>query len=136
MTTTTTEAGSTSPAVSMMLQAIATASVARCDAWHDDAVLDATVPNWRFHARGARAVKRVFAHWFADPAHLHDVRRWPVPGGEIVEYLLTWTEDGVPHAGHHLHVLDLHEGRIARDTFFCGGRWPAGLLAEMEASDA
>jgi hypothetical protein len=25
---------------------------------------------------------------------------------------------------------------IVADTVFCGGRWPASLLAEMEAADA
>lgn len=131
ITTTTTQT-----AIDRMLAAITSTRIAECDAWVDDAVLDATVPNWRFHARGAAEVKRTYRRWFADPAEMHDLRRWTVPHGEIVEYLLTWVEDGVPHAGHHLHVIDLRDGLIARDTFFCGGRWPAGLIAEMEEADA
>lgn len=61
-----------------------------------------------------------------------------VAGGEVVCYLLTWVERDVPHAAHHCHVFRFSpDGRIAADRFFCGGRWDAGLLAEMgEASDA
>ncbi len=55
---------------------------------------------------------------------------------EIVEYTLSWSENGVPHAGHHLHVLTVRDDRIVADTVFCGGRWPASLLAEMEAARA
>jgi hypothetical protein len=51
-----------------------------------------------------------------------------------VEYTLSWSENGVPHAGHHLHVLTVRDDQIVADTVFCGGRWPAALLAEMEAA--
>jgi len=54
----------------------------------------------------------------------------------VVEYTLSWTENGVPHAGHHLHVLTVRDDRIVADMVFCGGRWPAALLAEMEAARA
>jgi len=46
----------------------------------------------------------------------------------------TWTEGGVPHAVHHVHVLAVGDGRITADTVMCGGRWSAALLAEMEAA--
>ena len=66
------------------------------------------------------------------------LRRYPVEGGsaEVIEYTLSWTENGVPHAGHHLHVLTVRDDRIVSDMVFCGGRWPAALLAEMEAAGA
>ena len=31
----------------------------------------------------------------------------------MIEYTLSWTENGVPHAGHHLHVLTVRDDRIA-----------------------
>lgn len=61
----------------------------------------------------------------------------PIPDGELVELTLTWVEAGVPHLCHQAHLLELDpDGRITRDTMFCGGRWLADLLAEMEAADA
>jgi hypothetical protein len=98
----------------------------------DEVVLDATVPNWRFTTRGAERVRGQLAQWYAHPGEFEDLSRTPIPGGELVEFVLTWSEAGVPYAAHQAHVIQVIEGRIAKDTVFCGGRWDAGLLAEME----
>jgi hypothetical protein len=103
-------------------------------AWADDARLDATVPHWRFQREGAGAVAEELSGWYHLPTTLESVVRRAVPGGEAVELDLSWVEDGVPHAAHQLHLLALEGSRISADTVFCGGRWPASLLAEMEAA--
>lgn len=122
-------------AITTFLHAIENAAIPDCDVWSSDAMLDATVPNWRLHASGPDAIRAEYARWFADPGHFHDLRRLPVADGtgEVVEYTLSWQENGVPHAAHHVHLLTVRDGRITADTVFCGGRWPASLLAEMEA---
>jgi hypothetical protein len=124
--------------VDEFLNAIETATIPACDAWSADATLDATVPNWRLHASGADAIRAEYARWFADAGHFDELRRFGVDDGnrELIEYTLSWTENGVPHAAHHMHLLTLRDGQIAADTVMCGGRWPAGLLAEMEAARA
>ena len=124
--------------IEKFLQAIETATIPGCDAWDAGATLDATVPNWRLHAAGADAIRAEYAKWFADPARFDELHRYTVEGGaaEVVEYTLSWSEDGVPHAAHHLHVLTVRDDRIVADMVFCGGRWPAALLAEMEAAGA
>ncbi len=99
------------------------------------AVVDATVPNWRWTIRGAEAILDTFAAWFADPGRFESLRRTPLPDGELLEFTLTWQENGVPHACHQAHRLTLRDGGIVEDTVFCGGRWPAGLLAEMAEAD-
>ena len=104
------------------------------DVFCDDVELDATVPHWRFSARGADAVREELGRWFADPGHFEQLRRSPLPGGELVEFTLTWQESGVAHMCHQAHVLGMRDGRIATDTAFCGGRWPAPLIAEMAAA--
>jgi hypothetical protein len=100
----------------------------------EDVVLDATVPNWRFRVRGAEAVRAQLAKWYADPGHFEELTRSGTDSGELVEFTLSWTEDGVPHSCHQAHLIRLRDRRIATDTVFCGGRWPAALLAEMEAA--
>jgi hypothetical protein len=127
-----------SPAIEKFLTAIETASIPDCDAWSANATLDATVPNWRLHASGADAIRAEYARWFADPGQFGELRRCPVSGGpsEVIEYTLSWTENGVPHAAHHMHLLTVDDDHIVADTVMCGGRWPASLLAEMEAADA
>jgi hypothetical protein len=126
-----------STAVDKFLQAIENAAISGCDAWSTDATLDATVPNWRMHKAGADAIRAEYSRWFADPAHFDELDRFPVTGvGELIEYTLSWQENGVPHAAHHMHLLTVRDDRIVHDTVLCGGRWPAKLLAEMEAADA
>jgi hypothetical protein len=100
-----------------------------------DAVVDATVPNWRWTIRGAEAIGDTFAGWFADPGQFESLRRTTLPDGELLEFTLAWQENGVPHACHQAHRLTVREGRIVEDTVFCGGRWPAALLAEMAEAD-
>jgi hypothetical protein len=103
--------------------------------WTDDAVLDAVVPGWRFSVTGADAINEQFRSWFRDPGTLEEIRRHRTAAGEVVELTITWVEDGVPHAARQVHVLDLDAaGRISRDEMWCGGRWPAQLLAQMEAA--
>ena len=123
-------------AVEEFLHAIETATIPACEAWSTDATLDATVPNWRLRASGPDAIRAEYARWFADPARFDELRRHPIGDGEVVEYTLSWSENGIPHAAHHMHLLTVRDGRIVADTVMCGGRWPAGLLAEMEAAHA
>ncbi len=125
---------SPAPAVDAFLAAVLAGRMDECGAYADDIVLDATVPNWRFTVRGADAVRAQYAGWFADPGRFESLRRLPHPGGEVVEYTLTWDEHGVHHAAHHMHLLEVVDGLIVADTVLCGGRWSASLLAEMEAA--
>lgn len=102
------------------------------EAFAPHAVLDATVPHWRFSVHGAERVHRQLDAWFADPGEFEELERTPLPDGELVRFFLVWNEDGVPHGAHQTHILRLEDGKIASDTMFCGGRWPASLLAEMQ----
>jgi hypothetical protein len=121
-------------AVDQFLTAVESGEIAGCGVWRDDAVLDATVPNWRFQVTGADAIRAEYAKWFADPGAFEQLRRLRTEDGEVVEYTLTWTEDGVAHAAHHVHLLTVDDGQIVADTVLCGGRWPEPLVAEMAGS--
>ena len=104
-------------------------------AWAPGAILDAVVPGWRFSVAGPDAIGQQLRSWFRDPGQLEEVRRIPFGAGEVVELTVTWVEDGVPHAARQVHVLELDaDGRIAHDNMWCGGRWSATMLAEMEAA--
>jgi hypothetical protein len=123
--------------VERYLAAIEGATIGGCDVLSSDVLLDATVPNWRFTRRGANAVRAELANWYSAAGRFEDLRRTPLPEGELVEFTLGWEEGGVPHAVHQAHVVEVADGLIASDRVWCGGRWPAGLLAEMaEAADA
>lgn len=103
--------------------------------WADDAEVDAVVPGWRFTLAGPDQIGAQLRRWYRDPGELEEVRRHVVAGGEVIELTVTWVEGGVPHAARQVHVLELDaDGRIHRDRMWCGGRWPAELLAKMEAA--
>ena len=120
--------------VDEFLEAVESGQMPSCGAFAPEAELDATVPNWRFAVHGGEAVRAELARWYADPGRFEDVRRTAIAGGEIVEFLLCWEENGVPHACHQVHVLELVGEQIVSDRAWCGGRWPASLLAEMAAA--
>jgi hypothetical protein len=123
--------------VDEFLSAVTAAAIPAARAWTADATLDATTPGWRTTVRGANDIRRLFAGWYADEGRFEELERTPLPYGELVQFLLTWTEHGVPHAARQAHVVTVSDGLIARHVVYCGGRWPAGLLARMaEAGNA
>ena len=112
--------------VERYLAAIADAAIADCDALSPEMTLDATVPNWRFTVCGGPAVRAELGRWYADAGSFEELRRTPLPDGELVEFTLRWEEAGVPHAVHQAHVLEVLDGQITHDKVWCGGRWSAG----------
>lgn len=135
MNITSTNTVSAATTVDSFLAAVAAGDGIPVGLYAPDAMLDATVPNWRFTRRGPTAITAEYGGWFGSPASFEELTRTPLPDGEVVIYLLTWSESGVPHAAHHCHVLTMDDdGRIASDVVFCGGRWTASLLAEMAAA--
>jgi hypothetical protein len=120
--------------VQAFCEAIVTADFSSTEYLDPEIEFDATVPNWRFTLAGRDRLVPQLAQWYADPGTFDELVRTPLPTGELVEFTLTWEERGVPHAAHQIHVLEIADGRIRSDRMFCGGRWPAQLLAEMEAA--
>lgn len=118
--------------VDRLVHAFADADWQSFDAFSTDVVVDWTVPGWRQTTRSSEGAVALFRGWFRDTAEFEELHRTPLPDGELVEFTLTWEEHGVPHTTHQAHVLVVDGGRIIRDTMWCGGRWPASLLAEME----
>jgi hypothetical protein len=120
--------------VDHFLEAVRTAGFADTDVFADDAVSDSTPPNWRLQVRGAADVRAQYAKWFDHPSEIIELRRTPLPDGELLEYTRAWTQDGVPHRAHHIHRLTVAGGRIVEDAHWCGGRWAEPLVKEIEAA--
>jgi len=119
--------------VEQYLAAIQGATMADCEAMAPDVLLDATVPNWRFSVQGDAAVRDELSRWYADVGSFEELKRTPLPAGELIEFTLRWEEGGVPHAVHQAHIVEVSDNRITRDQVWCGGRWSAALMAEMAA---
>lgn len=121
--------------VDLLLAAIESGAPPGPGIFATDVTLDATVPNWRFTVQGEQQVRSQLGGWYRHPACFEELRRSPLPDGELVEFTLTWEEQGIPHAGHQAHILRVEGGRITRHAVFCGGRWSASLLAEMAEAE-
>jgi len=117
--------------IRQFLDAVAAATIDGTDIYVADAELDATVPGWRSHIVGDRAIKDEYTKWFSHPATFIDLERLEVPDGEVVTYEIEWHESGVRYRGHHAHHLTVDKGKIVRDKVWCGGRWPESLLQQM-----
>jgi hypothetical protein len=122
--------------ITALTAAIEGATIPSADVFAPHAVLDATVPNWRFTVHGADGIQDTLAGWFAAPGHFETITRVPIAGGELVRFVLTWEEHGEPHMCHQAHVIEVDRGRIVRDTVYCGGRWDSALMAEMAEAAA
>jgi hypothetical protein len=120
--------------VARFAEAIEGAAIPRLDVFAPGVEVDATVPNWRMSYKGSDNVREAFSQWYADPGHFDEVRRSTLPSGELLEFTFTWEEGGIPHTCHQAHVLELSDGQIVADRVWCGGRWPASLMAEMAAA--
>lgn len=121
--------------ISDFLKAVEAAAIEQTDVYSDDAVLDATLPNWRICLVGPEAIKAEYSKWFCDPAAFVSLERIPVPDGELVIYEHEFMHDGVRHRGHHAHHLVVRDGKIAADTVWCGGKWAEPLLEDMAAAN-
>lgn len=118
-----------------LLEALAAGQGVPADVFSPDAELDATVPMWRFPLHGAEAVAEKFSAWFDAPGTFEELERFSTDGGEVLTYVFSSIDNGVPYAVHQVHVLRFDaEGRIALDRFWCAGRWNAARLAEMAAA--
>lgn len=117
--------------VSTLISDIASGTGIGGEVYAPDVAFDATVPNWRFQLSGADAVRDKLSSWYADPGEFSSLDRLPVPDGELVTFTLHWSEDGVDHTSHQAHLLAVTGDRISAHTVWCGGRWPADLVAEM-----
>ena len=121
-------------AVDRFLEAVGGAGFAGTEAFAENAVSDSTVPNWRLQLHSGPEIRAKYSAWFDYPATLAEVRRTPLPDGELLEYTRSWTQDGVPHKGHHIHRFKIVNDQIVEDAHWCGGRWNEGILKEITAA--
>lgn len=124
--------------VTRLLAACASGRDVPSDLFTDDVAFDAVVPNWRFPLSGATPVARQMAEWFRfdAPASYQELKRLATADGEVVGFTITWIESGVPHAARQSWHIMVDGHRISGLELWCGGRWPADLLASMEAAHA
>jgi hypothetical protein len=130
-----TETAIRTDAISRLLDAVTDGTGVPADLFAAHAVLDATVPGFRFAQHGPSADAGQLSGWFAHRGAFTDLERTPLPDGrELVRFVLTWHEDGDEWAAHQSHLVELEGERIRHLEMFCGGRWDSAR--QKEISDA
>ena len=71
-------------AIDRFVQAIERAEIPGSAVFAPDAVLDATVPNWRYTIAGAGGIEFELARWYADPGRFEDLSVTEIPGWRTV----------------------------------------------------
>lgn len=85
-----------------------------------EALLDVTLPAWRFQLRGPDAIRSQFRAWYEVPAR---ILRWDVRSadwGAVIE-AEELHEDGIYF--RYTYHLTIEDDRIARHLVFCPGAW-------------
>jgi hypothetical protein len=112
------------------------------DAYTDDAIFDASVPNWHFQIEGAAAAVDQLRDWFGVPdPTLTELNVVTTDEGAVVDFELRRTCPGNPAENHdpHLegcrqaHIFRLVDGRIAEQRVYCAGEWLEDDLRRIDA---
>jgi hypothetical protein len=103
--------------------------------YHEDALLDAHVPNWRFQATGRAEVARLTGTGLPGPGRFTSFRAEPTADGDLL-LEFEWRQQVEHERGsmaRQLHLLRLEQGRIAEQVLYCAGVWDAALQQRMAA---
>ncbi len=117
--------------VTRLLAAIEAGTGVPAELYAPDAVLDATVPMWRFQVHGPVAIADQLTDWFDAPATFVELERAALPDGESIRITLEWTTDDAPLVSHQAHFVVTDGRRITAQAAWCGGRWDEALQERM-----
>jgi len=101
------------------------------DAYADDAVFDASVPNWHFQYEGAAKCVEQLRDWFGIEPMLLEQRVTATEDGAVVDFELRRMCPGNPAENHpphvegtrQAHIFRLRDGKIVEERVYCSGEW-------------
>ena len=118
--------------ISKFVEALRTANWAGLEAaYTDDALFDASVPNWHFQVEGGRAAVDQLSDWFGIAPTVFEPVVTATDDGAVVDFELRRNCPGNPAENHapHLegtrqaHIFRLRDGKIAEQRVYCSGEW-------------
>lgn len=110
------------------------------DAYAEDAMWDASVPNWHFQWEGAERCIDQLNEWYAQhPWNVTDLNVIATAEGAALEIELRGRCPGNDEHESHLegtrqaHFFRIEDGRIAEHRVVCAGEWLEDDLRRMDA---
>jgi hypothetical protein len=97
-----------------------------------DAVIDVSVPQWRFQLQGREAIRELLRE---ELAHLEGggrVSGWrvtPIDDGLVAEVEVRFVEDGEERQWREVHLFHTKDDAIAEHVNYCTGIWDAATIA-------
>ena len=97
----------------------------------DDALFDASVPNWHFQLEGGDKCVAQLADWFGIAPTVFEHVVTATEDGAVVDFEMRRTCPGNPAENHapHLegtrqaHIFRLRDGKIFEERVYCSGEW-------------
>ncbi len=107
------------------------------DLYRQDAILDASVPQWRYQLQGRDAIRAQHAQEFGSVrgARVAASRVTPTLDGVVVEIEGCFEEDGEECLWREVHILHTDGAAITEHVGYCTGIWDAATIAR-QAVDA
>ena len=101
------------------------------DIYADDAVFDASVPNWHFQYEGGSKCVEQLADWFGIVPDVFQPIVTPTEDGAVVDFEMRRMCPGNPaenHAPHvegtrQAHIFRFRDGKITEQRVYCAGEW-------------
>jgi ketosteroid isomerase-like protein len=101
------------------------------DAYTDDAIFDASVPNWHFQWEGAAMCAAQLGEWFGIVPDRFEPTVTLTEDGAVVDFEMRRMCPGNPaenHAPHvegtrQAHIFRLRDGKICEQRVYCAGEW-------------
>ena len=104
------------------------------DLYRPDALIDVSVPQWRFQLRGRDAVRELFRTDLAlvrDSGRVSGWRETPTADGLVVEWEVRFVAEGEERLFREVHVFRTDGVAITEHADYCTGIWDAATIARQ-----
>jgi hypothetical protein len=104
------------------------------DLYRADALLDVSVPQWRFQLQGQAAIRQWLREEIDAVGGAGRVAGWrvtPTFDGLVVEWEVRFTRDGEEHLWREVHLFHTDGEAITEHVNYCTGIWDAATIARQ-----
>ena len=102
--------------------------------YRPDAILDVSVPQWRYQLQGRDAIREALAEeagYLTGGARVTGQRATPTEGGVVVELEVRFVQEGEERQWREVHLFRTDGTAITEHVNYCTGIWDAATIARQ-----
>lgn len=102
--------------------------------YRPDALLDVSVPQWRYQLQGREAIRQALAEELAPlvgSARVTGQRATPTDDGVVVELEVRFEQNGEERQWREVHLFHTDGAAITEHLNYCTGVWDAATIARQ-----